>query len=376
LNFEYGAYWYSIKKPNLANNPHIMTIKKDVQLAPLTTLGVGGPAEFFAEIKTEDELLEAFDFANKEKLPIFTLGGGSNILVADEGAKGLVMLNKIMGFKSEKSSDHVILKVGAGENWDETVKLTVKNGWYGLECLSGIPGNVGATPVQNIGAYGSSIDKVVKNVQAFDTKSKCWEDFDNNKCEFSYRNSVFKRNLGRYIITQVTFKLALKYNIDLSYQELEAYFKKRNNIPTLEEVRKAIIEIRSRKGMVTLPEYEKYQSAGSFFKNPVTSISVFEKVRDVVGDECPNQWFWQIENRVKISAACLIQQAGFTKGYKEGNVGISPKHTLAIINYGDAKASELVSFAKRIQKKVLEKFGVLIEPEVQTIGFENNPFAT
>lgn len=353
-----------------------MNIRENVPLAPLTTFQVGGPARYLAEVKTEDEARQALDFARKNNLPIFVMGGGSNVLVSDEGFPGLVILNRIGGVKIEQSANKTKVSVGAGEDWDSFVARTVAENLSGLEALSGIPGLVGAAPVQNIGAYGREAGEVIASVSVLDMESGEKKEYGREECAFGYRDSFFKSaSPGKYLITAVVFELMPGGAPRVSdYPDVEKYFKG-NSQPTLMEVRQAIIEIRARKGMVLLPGYEAYKSAGSFFKNPVVSRTEFEKAKNAVeaesgGPGCAGNWFWpQADGRYKLSAACLIERSGFPKGFSRGPVGISPKQPLAVINLGGAKAGDILSLAKDIQASVAAKFGVRLEPEARPVGF-------
>lgn len=345
-----------------------MIIQENIPLAPFTTMKVGGPARYFVEVKSENQAREALQFALQKNLPVFILGGGSNIVVSDEGFSGLVIKNEIKGFNVENLGNNVVrVTAGGGENWDEFVKRVVEMGLAGAENLSGVPGSVGAAPVQNIGAYGVSVDKLIVEVRYLDTKTLELKSISGNKCEFGYRDSIFKRRPGKYFITGVVFEFISGGSVNISaYSDLREYFTNWPKTPTLEEVRRAIIEIRSRKGMVVMPEYESFRSVGSFFKNPVVTREKFESLKI----DCPGVWFWeQNDARVKISAACLVEQCGFLKGYREGNVGISPKHSLAIINLGGASARSIKSFAIKIKNAVKNKFGIELEEEAQFIGF-------
>lgn len=353
----------------------MIDIREHVLLAPLTSFGVGGPARFFTAVNNQDKLEQAVRFADERNLPIFILVGGSNVVVCDSGFPGLVIRVEMKGIEATYERGAVFVCVGAGESWDAFVARCVAEGWGGLECLSGIPGSVGAAPVQNIGAYGASVRSFVYCVEVFDRKEKKIKMLSNAECAFSYRDSIFKHSEGSsYIITNVTFRLARATLAAIpSYHDLKEFFKKKTVAP-LADIRNAIIEIRSRKGMVLLAGHETYKSAGSFFKNPVVSPEVFARVETALShcldEACAPPWYWvQQDGTVKIAAACLMEAAGFHKGYCEGLVGISPKHALSIINLGDALASEIVALAEKIQNKIYERFGVTLEQEAQYIGF-------
>lgn len=353
----------------------MIDIREHVPLAPLTTLGVGGPARFFVSVSTQEELIDAVGFADEHHLSLFILVGGSNVVISDEGFFGLVIKMEMKGVQATIDGDHVLVRVGAGESWDEFVRSCVLCGWSGLECLSGIPGSVGAVPVQNIGAYGVSVAPFIYEVRVFDRTSTEIAALSASECVFCYRDSIFKHPEGSsFIITHVTFRLLRSsFGTVPQYHDLQAQFGTETKAP-ITDLRNAILEIRAKKGMVVLPGYEMFKSAGSFFKNPVVSqqqCTDMEKALTEYPDgACASPWFWsQKDGRVKIAAACLLEASGFPKGYREGSVGISPKHALAIINYGDARACDVVALAEKIQQRVLQQFGIRLEPEAQYIGF-------
>ncbi len=349
-----------------------ITIKESYPLKELTTFKIGGPARYFTEVTNEHEVAEALAFAKGLNLDIFTLGGGSNLLISDNGFPGLVINNKIKGLASRRNGDGILVTANAGHDWDAFTKFCTEHNWQGVECLSGIPGTVGAAPVQNIGAYGQNAENVVEEVRAIDISTGAPAILDSRECKFGYRKSIFNTSAsGRYIITGVTFRLAASAYPNVTHHDLKRYFSSTANI-TLAQVRDAVLNIRSTKGLLVLNGYERLNSAGSFFKNPVVSGDLFERVEKTVRDMggCAN-WYWpQPSGEVKISAACLIQTAGFIRGYRTGNVGISPWHTLALINYGNATACEVIAFARQVQEQVREKFCITLKPEVQCIGIQ------
>lgn len=341
--------------------------QENVLLAPYTTFQIGGPARYFFATKSADDMARAVRAAVENDVPFFVLAGGSNILVSDQGFDGLVVLNEIKEFYTEIRDGHAFVTAGAGESWDEIVARCVAEDWAGLECLSGIPGKVGAAPVQNIGAYGQSVGEVVERVEAVDSQSGEQLTFDKTQCEFGYRTSIFKKAHGRYIITRVTFALTPHGVPPITYHDLQQYFVGRK--PSLAEVRRAVVEIRAKKGYVIMPEYECYKTAGSFFMNPTIAQEQFQKLLPMIRG-CSDPWYWPLPNgKVKISAACLLQSAGFSRGYRHGNVGISPKHSLSLVNFGNALARDIVNLAQDIKKNVQEKFGIALEEEVQLVGF-------
>lgn len=354
----------------------MIQVKENINLYPFTTLNVGGKAKYFVSVSTEDELKEAVNFAKENALPIFFLGGGSNILVSDDGFDGLVVLKGISGFDYSVENGAAMVTVGSGENWDDVVRRTVELGFAGIECLSGIPGMVGAAPVQNIGAYGQEVSNVIREVRAYDLKTNTFVELSNNECKFGYRKSLFNTyEKGRYVITKVILELVPNGKPTLKYHDLQAKFAD-NAIPTLSEVRDAVIEIRRSKGAAYVGGELEFKSAGSFFKNPIVSREVFESVKKVMeGMEQPaTPWFWDLPNgKVKIAAAYLLEKAGFTKGYKMGKAGISPKHALSLINLGGANAEDIINLAKEVIKGVEDKFGIRLEAEPLMVGFEEDP---
>jgi len=362
-----------------------MQIKENILLAPYTAFKIGGPARFFCETESREELKEAMLWARSKSLPVFILGGGSNIVVADEGWPGLVIKNAIV---RNLVSDNGNVIAGAGESWDKFVEFAVSRNLAGVECLSGIPGTVGAAPVQNIGAYGQSAAETIESVFAIDLQTNEEIILQKKDCGFGYRTSKFsakdgeqgspsggKQDPNRYAIIFVKFSLKPHGEPKLVYHELKNRFAGAERSPSLQEVRKAVLAIRSKKGMVATGE-ELHSSVGSFFTNPIIASDALENIKSVVEkckktkNCCADPWFWpKPDGNVKISAACLIECAGFEKGMRVGNVGISPLHSLAIINLGGATATEAMSFANDIINKVQSKFGVTLNIEPQLVGF-------
>jgi len=357
----------------------MIEILKNEPLAGHTTYGVGGPAKQFASVKSEDELREALDYAQKNNLRVVVLGGGSNVLISDEGFDGLVIKNEISGWSPEMPDKKVLLTVGAGEAWDSVVARAVVAGWAGLECLSGIPGSVGGALVQNIGAYGQTLADVVERVTFLDTEKDLIETCDKAACEFVYRGSRFEQaESGRYIITAVTLRLDVTKVSACDYKDyrfdMTAYMDKESGAPTLRNVRSAILDVREQKGMVRLPGRQHLASAGSVFKNPVVEREQFEQMQTVARErnaeleESRQPWHWDVERgQVKISAAFLLEYTEFTKGYARDHVGISPKHTLSVINLGGATAVELRTFIDDMRADVDEIFGIKLELEIKLI---------
>jgi len=349
-----------------------LAFQENVDLASLTTLGVGGKARYFFEVRNEDEAREAIGFARERKAPVFVLGGGSNVLAEDAGFQGAVIHINIKGISSEQKENHTILRAGAGEEWDRVVSYSVANELAGIECLSGIPGSTGGALVQNAGAYGQDLSEVVYEARAIDTKTGKIKIFRAEECGFEYRSSKFKKENGRYLITEIALALIPHGASPLLHHELKNYFAGKP-LPTLREVRDAVIEIRANKGSVIMPGYKCYKTAGSFFKNPIVGRGKFAQIEKIIAETsslggCENPWFWKLEDdRVKISAACLIGRVGFGKGYRDGAVGISPKHSLSIVNFGGAKAEEIIALSNKIKERVRNAFGVELEEEVVRI---------
>jgi UDP-N-acetylmuramate dehydrogenase len=346
-----------------------LEICENVSLGALSTLGVGGPARYYARARTGGEVEEAVAWAAMRNLDLFVLGGGSNVLIADEGWPGLVLHVAIGGIEARPAGELVEVEAGAGEDWDRLVALTVESGWAGFECLSGIPGLVGATPIQNVGAYGQEVRETIARVEALDLHTRGRVEFTSAECEFGYRESRFKvRERGRYVVLGVTYQLAPGGAPALRYAELRRYFAARGvEDPTLAEVRRAVLEIRRGKSMVLDAGDPDARSAGSFFVNPVLTAEEFAalEAREAPGlrpgERVPG--FAAGGGRVKLPAAWLIERAGFEKGYARGNAGISTKHALAIVNRGGATAAEIASLAREIRKRVRERFGVTLTPE-------------
>jgi UDP-N-acetylmuramate dehydrogenase len=321
-----------------------------VELAPLTTLRLGGPARELVEARSESEVIEAARGAS------LILAGGSNVVISDDGVPGVVARIVTRGVRR----DGLRLTVAAGEEWDPLVAMCVAEGLQGFECLSGIPGSVGATPIQNVGAYGQEVSETVESVRVFDRRTGRVEDLAPAECGFVYRGSIFKYH-DRRVVLSVTFRMrAAGLSGPLHYAELaRALDVPLGGRAPLAEVREAVLALRRRKGMVIDPADPDSVSAGSFFTNPIL---------DSPPDGAPA---WpEPDGRVKISAAWLIERAGFHKGYGNGRVGISTKHTLALVNRGGATTAELMALAREIAAGVQERFGVALHPEPVLVGHE------
>jgi UDP-N-acetylmuramate dehydrogenase len=351
-------------------------IQENVPLAPLTTLGVGGPARYFAEVRDEACLRQAIAWAKERKLSLLVLGGGSNLVVADQGFPGLVIRINVPGINHRHDWEHhVQFDAGAGEEWDSFVAATIAHNCSGIETLSGIPGTVGGTPVQNVGAYGQEVSETIEEVTAYDTQTDEVVTLQNSECGFAYRASIFNTAArGRYIVLRVSFRLLHDGKPNLKYADLQKHFAGRNGTPSLQEVRDAVRQIRLSKAMLIVPGDEDCRSAGSFFKNPIVSIAEKDKVFAIAQqrkiDRLPPT-YPATEGTVKLPAAWLVEQSGFHKGYGTGPAGISRRHTLAIVNRGSAKASDIVALKNEVQRGVKDTFGVDLHPEPVFLGFEH-----
>ena len=339
---------------------------QNIPLAPLTTLRVGGSARYFARIETKEDLLHAVDFAHDDELPIFVLGGGSNVLVSDQGFSGVV-LQMVMTEPAtvfEEAGGFVTCRVPAGVDWDDFVLQVCERGLAGVECMAGIPGLVGGTPVQNVGAYGQEVAETIVAVRALDVEAMSFVSLSAAECGFGYRRSIFNSSArGRYVVTKVTFRFEKTRAVELKYAELKEYFAGRQ--PTPMEVYRAVRDIRHRKGMLLVEGEGDCRSAGSFFKNPVVSVVEFERLMREFGD-FPH---WAAgAGKIKLAAAWMLERAGFHKGFAMGRAGISSRHTLAMINRGEATEGEIVALRDEIQARVLERFGVKLEQEPVAVG--------
>lgn len=339
-----------------------MHFEEFVTLAPYTTFGIGGPARWFAEAATETEIAEAVEFARLRELPLFVLGGGSNLLVKDSGFPGLVLHVGLRGIRMDGDS----FEAAAGEPWDPFVSHVVERGYAGIECLAGIPGTVGATPVQNVGAYGQEVAETIVRVRAYDTKTEKLVELATEECGFGYRHSIFNSTeRGRYIVTSVRFALHSQGEPRLSYADLRRRFPAGSR-PMLKEVYLAVRDIRRGKGMLIEERTPDCRSAGSFFKNPVVDAEHYQRIAMKAAGPLPS--YPAGEGRVKMPAAWLVEHAGFSKGYTMGHAGISSRHTLALINRGGARADDVLALAQRIQAAVLEKFEIALEMEPVVLG--------
>ena len=336
-----------------------------VPLAPLTTLGVGGPARFFVEARDEATVLDACRWAQRRSIAFRVLGGGSNLVVADAGVDGLVVRIALRGIATRHAPGAVEVTAAAGEPWDDLVRLTVERGWAGLESLSGIPGLVGATPIQNVGAYGQEVSDTVVAVRALDTRGGHVATLTNRECDFGYRDSAFKRREpGRHVVLSVTYRLVPGGAPAVRYADVDRHLAARGLAsPSLAQVRESVLAIRRSKSMVLDdPADENRRSCGSFFTNPIVTAAAAREVEGRADGAAVPQWA-MADGRVKLSAAWLIERAGFKRGHGAGPVGLSTRHALAIVAHEGARASDVVAFARRLRAAVEERFGIRLTPE-------------
>lgn len=353
--------------------PRPVAPRSNVPLGPRTTLELGGAAAHMVSIESESEIEGALAWAKQQGLEAFVLGGGSNLVVPDEGYGGVVLSIESRGVVTERAvgpNDEPTMRVtaAAGEPWDAFVALTVANGWQGLECLSGIPGLVGATPVQNVGAYGQDVSETVVAVGAFDRERGHIVTLDDDACGFAYRDSALKRAAGRYVVAWVCFELRVGAPPALRYAELQRALADRS-APSLTEVRDTVIALRKKKSMVIDALDANRRSAGSFFTNPIVSAAQAEELvdraiaRGLVADAAAVPRWQELDGRVKLAAGWLIERAGITKGLREGQVGVSTAHALALVHHGGGTTRALLALADRIVGAVHETFGVTLERE-------------
>jgi UDP-N-acetylmuramate dehydrogenase len=343
-----------------------------VSLAPHCTLGVGGPARFFVEARSEDAVLEALEWSRERELAFRVLGGGSNVVVGDAGVGGLVVKMGLRGLAVEESAGSVELTAAAGEPWDDMVGLAVERGWAGIECLSGIPGLVGATPIQNVGAYGQEVSETVSGVRALDRQGGQVVELGPEACAFGYRDSAFKtREPERWVILAVRYRLKRGGAPRLRYAELGQHLEARGvRSPSLAQVRQAVLEVRRSKSMVLDPADPNRRSCGSFFLNPLVTGEEAARVEARAGAGASMPRWVERDGRLKLSAAWLIERAGLRRGETDGPVGLSTRHALAIVCHEGARAGQVIAFARRVRDRVEERFGIRLVPEPVFWGIE------
>jgi UDP-N-acetylmuramate dehydrogenase len=343
---------------------------RDVELAPRTSLRLGGRAQYLAQARAAEDVPELLDWAARQSLPVTLLGGGSNVVIADGGVPGLVLTLALCGESSQPEGDDVEVSIGAGEAWDPFVARTVDRDWLGLECLSGIPGHVGATPIQNVGAYGQDVSGTVSSVDVYDRERRERTTLSHAECGFGYRTSRFKtRDAERFIVLGVTFRLRQGGDGCIAYTELARHFAAADAPrPTASAVRRVVLATRASKSMLLDPSDENGRSCGSFFLNPELTPGDLDALLDRVPVAPPVHA--QPDGRSKVPAAWLIEQAGFRRGQRFGSVGISSRHALALVCHPGASAAQLISAAHRIRDGVARAFGVVLVPEPRFLGFD------
>lgn len=329
-----------------------MQIQTQVQLKPFNTLSLDAIASHYCKIQSNDDLIQALDFAKQQQLNVLILSGGSNMLLPEQ-IHALVLHMDIQGIELLDADDQVQrLRVGAGQSWHDFVLWTTQQGFYGLQNLALIPGLVGASPVQNIGAYGVEVGEFIESVEVYDRENHSFSSIKAADCDFAYRHSIFKDQPGRYIITHVIFRLLKQPELKLNYGDLKTAVGEEQ---TPENLERQVIQIRQSK----LPDPKEYPNVGSFFKNPVVDLQFF----DQIAQQFPNlPHYPQPNNQVKMAAGWLIDQSGW-KGKQLGSVGMFHKQALVLVNYANASLKDVRATYQAVQADVQEKFGVLLEPE-------------
>lgn len=351
-------------------------LSKDVSLAPFTTLGVGGAADYFFEATDVPSARRALSWATKQGLPVFLLGGGSNVVIADQGWPGLVLRFCDVACSVTAQGDDVLVRAGAGLDWDAFVESMVVQRFAGLECLSGIPGLVGGAPIQNIGAYGQEVAQTIESVGVLDLGSLVTRSFSPDECGFAYRQSRLKGDLaGRFLVTEVCFRLRRDGGPVLHYPELQRRAAALGvGSPSLAAVRDLVLELRRSKAMVLDPAEPDSRSVGSFFMNPLLSPSdlhTLETALERLGiDPTGMPRYAAGRDLTKVPAAWLIEQAGFSKGETMGCAAISRKHSLALVNRGGATAADILALARAVRTGVRDRLSVVLHPEPRFIGFD------
>lgn len=353
-----------------------------VSLAPHTTLDLGGAARWFFPVTNRDEIQSGYRWARDRGIAVTLLGGGSNVVVADEGVDGLVLHMKMRGTRLAREAEGVQLTASAGETWDDVVERAVEADLAGIECLSAIPGTVGATPIQNVGAYGQDVSQTILGCEVYDPLEDAFFCIDRDDCGFAYRTSRFKTDLKHLIVLSVSFALRPFGTVETRYTEVANALAAASLEPSLMNVRSTVIELRRKKSMVVDPNDANSRSAGSFFTNPVVTEPVFEKLleeclaRGVIQrpEELP-RWK-QPDGRVKIAAGWLIERAGVQKGERVGPVGVSTAHALALVHHGGGTTRQLLALAHTIRQRVEDSFGVRLRPEPVLLGGQDDLWST
>jgi UDP-N-acetylmuramate dehydrogenase len=337
-------------------------IAESVPLSPLTTLGLGGVARFLAEITDPRQVGAALDWARERRLPVFVLGGGSNLVVADDGFAGLVLRMRTRGRRWSEADGELRVEVEAGEPWDDVVADAILHDAAGIECLAGIPGSAGAAPVQNIGAYGQEIATTIREVRVVDRSSHETRSLTPAACDFRYRDSLFRREPERFVILSVTLGLTRHGPPAVSYPELAAALAGEVNLVS---IRASVLALRRKKSMLLDDADPNRHSAGSFFTNPVVDAEIADRL---TADAKTMPRFPQPDGRIKLAAGWLIEQAGIAKGFRMGPVGISSRHALALVHHGGGTTTDLMRLARHVHRAVLERFGISLVPEPVLLG--------
>jgi UDP-N-acetylmuramate dehydrogenase len=340
-----------------------LDIQRDVPLAPLTTLELGGPAKHFVRADDETTLADALRWAADEGISAAILGGGSNLIVPDEGYDGLVVH---MGIGKLEFRDGGTVVADAGVPWETVVDRAVSRGWAGLECLAGIPGSTGATPIQNVGAYGQEVAEVIAGVRVLRRDTLAFEERGPEDCAFGYRDSLFKREPDRFVVCAVRYALRPNGAGTVRYAELA---KSIGAAATLSDIRRTVLDLRRRKSMVLDPDDPNRRSAGSFFLNPIVAAAEAERIVEkavregLVGASNEVPRYPAGEGQVKLAAGWLIEQAGITKGMRSGAFGVSTQHALALVHHGGGTTAALLAFADEISTRVRDQFGIDLDRE-------------
>ncbi len=337
-----------------------MLPSSNISLQPYHSFASQEEASYFSKISDKQEIVAIVKWSKEKQLPILVIGSGTNILFT-KNFEGLVAKIELMGVKKiEETASEVILEVGAGENWHHFVSYCVHKGWGGIENLSLIPGTVGASPIQNIGAYGVEVQECIKSIEAYDTLSENWVHLNNADCAFGYRTSIFKQNPNRFIIASVKFLLNKQPQLKTDYGVIREVLHDKNiKNPSLEDISNAIIQIRSQK----LPDPKVLGNAGSFFKNPTILFNQYELLKE----KFPNLIAYPISDKAyKVAAGWLLEACGW-KGIRNGNVGCYEKQSLVIVSYGIVSGKEVYDFSETIIQSIKSKFDILLEREVTVI---------
>lgn len=342
----------------------------NLSLAQFTTFELGGPARYFFEAEKNEQVEAAVRFAKSRSLPLFVLGGGSNLVVSEAGISGLVMRMATRGISTVVEHDAAMtLRVSAGVSWDDFVKFAVDQDLVGIECLSGIPGSVGATPIQNVGAYGQEVAQTLVRVEAYDCLELRRVSFERDECELAYRHSRFKgADAGRYVILDVEFELRRQPPALPRHPELVALLDTER--PSTREIRARVLELRAKKRMRSDDPTTRQRCAGSFFVNPIVDSEQARQLLDGPGHDMPT--YSMPDGRTKLAAAWLIEHAGFPRGTSDGRVGLSPHHCLVLVAHDGASSRDVIAFAQRIRAEVFTRFGVMLEPEPNFWGFDEH----